>query len=199
MHTFLQHIVICDLQEDASALKALRSKCNSSILTYIPIDITKRQTIVEAFKVAASKFDSAIDVVVNGCGFMNDRHIDLTIDINLVSCCNLISLASFLCHTCLLVLAFYLKPFYSGLLQTGVIHSTLIALEYMDKSKGGQGGMIVNISSVIGVQPNGMFAIYSAAKSGLIAFTRALAVSKTKTYFCFFFLLFFLNKNFHFP
>lgn len=67
--------------------------------------------------------------------------------------------------------------------QTGVIHSTLIALDYMDKSKGGQGGLIVNISSVTGLEPSGMFAIYSAAKCGLTAFTRALAVSNYYSYF----------------
>lgn len=68
------------------------------------------------------------------------------------------------------------------MLQTGVIHSTLIALDYMDKSKGGQGGLIVNISSVAGLEPSGMFAVYSAAKCGLTAFTRALAVNYQKTY-----------------
>lgn len=52
----------------------------------------------------------------------------------------------------------------------------------MDKSKGGNGGMIVNISSVAGLEPSGMFAIYSASKCGLTAFTRAIAVSLN--YFC---------------
>ncbi|KAM7358199.1 uncharacterized protein ACRADG_003256 [Cochliomyia hominivorax] len=138
----VKHLVICDLSENVDILRSLKNKYTDTCLTYIPIDITKRQTIEEAFKLAAIKLDNnSIDVVVNGCGLMDDRYIDLTIDINL----------------------------------TGVIHSTLIALDYMDKSKGGHGGLIVNISSVAGLEPSGMFAIYSAAKCGLTAFTRALA------------------------
>ncbi|XP_017841315.1 alcohol dehydrogenase 1 [Drosophila busckii] len=58
---------------------------------------------------------------------------------------------------------------------TGVIHSSLIALDYMDRTKGGQGGQIVNISSVAGLEPTAIMAIYSAAKHGVTAFTRALA------------------------
>ncbi|XP_037809300.1 uncharacterized protein LOC119602045 [Lucilia sericata] len=137
----VKHLVICDLQLNADVFKTLENRYIDSCLMYIPIDITKRQSIEETFKLAATKLDSAIDVVVNGCGLMDDRYIDLTIDINL----------------------------------TGVIHSTLIALDYMDKSKGGRGGFIVNISSVAGLEPSGMFAVYSAAKCGLTAFTRALA------------------------
>lgn len=79
--------MICDLNENADVLKSLGDKYPDTKLDYIPIDITKRQTIVEAFKLAAIKLDNTnIDVVVNGCGLMNDRYIDLTIDINLVSC-----------------------------------------------------------------------------------------------------------------
>lgn len=47
----------------------------------------------------------------------------------------------------------------------------------MDKSAGGQGGLIVNISSVAGLIPSGMFAIYAAAKNGVTAFTRSMGVS----------------------
>lgn len=61
--------------------------------------------------------------------------------------------------------------------QLGVINSTLTALEYMDKSKGGKGGLIVNISSVAGLQPTPLMAIYSAAKTGVTTFTRGMSVS----------------------
>lgn len=46
----------------------------------------------------------------------------------------------------------------------------------MDKSKGGRGGLVVNISSVAGIQPTANMAIYSAAKHGVTALTRSLAV-----------------------
>lgn len=61
----------------------------------------------------------------------------------------------------------------------------MFALNHMDKSKGGRGGTIVNISSVAGIEPLGMIAIYSAAKHGIAAFSRAMAVNLNKFYFIF--------------
>lgn len=61
-------------------------------------------------------------------------------------------------------------------LQLGVVNSCLVALEYMDKSKGGKGGMIMNISSVAGLEPTARMSIYSGAKHGVTAFTRGLGV-----------------------
>lgn len=58
----------------------------------------------------------------------------------------------------------------------GLIHSTLAALAYMDKSSGGHGGTIVNISSVVGLEASPLFAIYSASKCGVTAFTRCMGV-----------------------
>lgn len=50
----------------------------------------------------------------------------------------------------------------------------------MDKSKGGRGGVVINISSVAGIQPTAAMAIYSAAKHGVTALTRSLAVGEKK-------------------
>ncbi|XP_023178632.2 alcohol dehydrogenase 2 [Drosophila hydei] len=60
----------------------------------------------------------------------------------------------------------------------GLIHSSFIALEYMDKSKNGRGGVVVNISSVAGIEPTSLMAVYSAAKHGVTAFTRGLGDSR---------------------
>ncbi|XP_073838235.1 alcohol dehydrogenase-like [Musca autumnalis] len=136
----MKHLVICDLHDNLDFRKKLTDEFRESVITYLQIDITKRCSIEMAFQLASSTL-RRIDVVVHGCGLMNDRFIDLTMAINL----------------------------------TGVIHSSLMALNYMDKSKGGYGGMIVNISSVAGLEPSGMFAIYSASKCGLTAFTRGMA------------------------
>ncbi|EDV95767.1 alcohol dehydrogenase [Drosophila grimshawi] len=57
----------------------------------------------------------------------------------------------------------------------GVIQSCLIALQYMDKAQGGKGGLIVNFSSIAGIEPASTVAIYSAAKHGVTAFTRGLS------------------------
>lgn len=51
-------------------------------------------------------------------------------------------------------------------------------MPYMDKSKeAGRGGMIVNVNSVTGLDPSPVFCVYSAAKFGVIGFTRSLSVS----------------------
>ncbi|KAM7361759.1 alcohol dehydrogenase-like isoform 1-T2 [Cochliomyia hominivorax] len=57
----------------------------------------------------------------------------------------------------------------------GLINTTLIALPYMDKTNGGRGGVILNIASVLGLEPCSPIAIYSASKFGVIGFTRSLS------------------------
>ncbi|KAL5292258.1 hypothetical protein ACFFRR_011195 [Megaselia abdita] len=57
----------------------------------------------------------------------------------------------------------------------GLINTTLKALDYMDKSQGGRGGVIVNIASVLGLEPAPGVATYTASKHGVIGFTRSLS------------------------
>ncbi|GAB0089098.1 hypothetical protein DMENIID0001_035810 [Sergentomyia squamirostris] len=58
----------------------------------------------------------------------------------------------------------------------GVVSSTLLAMEYMRKDNGkGKGGVILNISSVAGVNVMSTNPIYCASKVGVIAFTRGVA------------------------
>uniref|UniRef100_A0A3P9LPT5 15-hydroxyprostaglandin dehydrogenase [NAD(+)] n=1 Tax=Oryzias latipes TaxID=8090 RepID=A0A3P9LPT5_ORYLA len=59
----------------------------------------------------------------------------------------------------------------------GVIRMTYAALEHMNKLSGGQGGVVVNTSSVAGLDPLPSCPAYSATKHGVVAFTRAMAVS----------------------
>lgn len=60
--------------------------------------------------------------------------------------------------------------------QTGLIHTTLLALPHMDKSQHGRGGVICNIGSVYGLEPAPATPVYSAAKHGVVGWTRSLAV-----------------------
>ena len=62
-----------------------------------------------------------------------------------------------------------------GVNLTGLINTTLVALPWMDKTQLGQGGIVLNISSVFGLEPAPGFAVYSAAKHGVIGFTRSMA------------------------
>lgn len=57
----------------------------------------------------------------------------------------------------------------------GLIYTTMEAIPYMNKSNGGRGGMIVNIASVVGLEPCPCLAIYSASKHGVMGFTRSIA------------------------
>uniref|UniRef100_A0A1I8MHD6 Alcohol dehydrogenase n=1 Tax=Musca domestica TaxID=7370 RepID=A0A1I8MHD6_MUSDO len=57
----------------------------------------------------------------------------------------------------------------------GLINTTLEALPYMDKSQKGRGGVLLNIASVVGLEPCGAISIYSACKFGVVGFTRSLA------------------------
>ncbi|XP_054745072.1 alcohol dehydrogenase [Anastrepha obliqua] len=64
---------------------------------------------------------------------------------------------------------------------TGTINATLVAYDLMDKSRGGKGGVVVNISSVAALTPFHVLPIYSATKGGILNFTRALAHLEPKT------------------
>ncbi|XP_075160754.1 alcohol dehydrogenase-like [Haematobia irritans] len=58
---------------------------------------------------------------------------------------------------------------------TGVIHSSLEAMEYMSKSNGGNGGMVVNISSTAGLGTFEIACVYSASTCAVTSFTRSIA------------------------
>jgi len=57
----------------------------------------------------------------------------------------------------------------------GLIHTTLVAFDHMSKTKDGNGGVIVNISSVMGLATIPSIPIYIASKHGVLGFTRALS------------------------
>ncbi|KAM7356030.1 photoreceptor dehydrogenase [Cochliomyia hominivorax] len=56
----------------------------------------------------------------------------------------------------------------------GMINSTLNANKVMSKENGGKGGIICNMSSVVGLDPMFLVPIYAATKAGIINFTRCM-------------------------
>ncbi|XP_025901949.1 15-hydroxyprostaglandin dehydrogenase [NAD(+)] isoform X3 [Nothoprocta perdicaria] len=58
---------------------------------------------------------------------------------------------------------------------TSVIRGTYLGLEYMRKGNGGDGGVIINISSLAGLMPAAFQPVYCATKHGVIGFTRSIA------------------------
>ncbi|KAJ3662605.1 hypothetical protein Zmor_006944, partial [Zophobas morio] len=56
----------------------------------------------------------------------------------------------------------------------GVVHGILLGLEhYIPKFKTGDEGVIVNIASVAGITPSGLFPIYSATKYAVLGMSKA--------------------------
>ncbi|XP_043077876.1 15-hydroxyprostaglandin dehydrogenase [NAD(+)] [Puntigrus tetrazona] len=65
----------------------------------------------------------------------------------------------------------------------GVVRGTYLALEHMKKENGGNGGVIINVSSMAGLGPLPITPIYTATKHGVVGFSRAMAaVSKMANY-----------------
>ncbi|KAF6725166.1 15-hydroxyprostaglandin dehydrogenase [NAD(+)] [Oryzias melastigma] len=58
-----------------------------------------------------------------------------------------------------------------------VIRASYIALEHMSKLNGGRGGVIVQTASMAGLGPFPSCPVYTATKSGVVGFTRAMAVA----------------------
>ncbi|KAM7361007.1 alcohol dehydrogenase 1-like [Cochliomyia hominivorax] len=57
----------------------------------------------------------------------------------------------------------------------GLINTTLEAIPHMDKAQHGRGGVLMNIASVVGLEPSPAVAVYSATKFGVVGFTRSLS------------------------
>ncbi|XP_055846512.1 alcohol dehydrogenase-like [Episyrphus balteatus] len=62
-----------------------------------------------------------------------------------------------------------------GVNLLGLIHTTMLMIPHMDMGNGGRGGMIVNIASVLGLEPCGCLAIYTASKHGVMGFSRSIS------------------------
>ncbi|KAF5304710.1 hypothetical protein FQA39_LY09487 [Lamprigera yunnana] len=56
----------------------------------------------------------------------------------------------------------------------GLVRGSLLGMQYMGKNKGGKGGIIVNISSVLGFHPLSSCPIHVATKHFVIGFNRSL-------------------------
>ncbi|XP_072478674.1 15-hydroxyprostaglandin dehydrogenase [NAD(+)] [Notamacropus eugenii] len=58
-----------------------------------------------------------------------------------------------------------------------VISGTYLGLDYMSKQNGGDGGVIINMSSLAGLMPAAHQPVYCASKHGIIGFTRSAAMA----------------------
>lgn len=58
-----------------------------------------------------------------------------------------------------------------------VISGTYLGLDYMSKQNGGEGGIVINMSSLAGLMPVAQQPVYCASKHGIIGFTRSVAMA----------------------
>lgn len=58
---------------------------------------------------------------------------------------------------------------------TAVIRGSLLAVQQMGKDTGGKGGVIINVSSVAGLQALPNYPIYSATKHAIVGFSRSFS------------------------
>lgn len=56
------------------------------------------------------------------------------------------------------------------------MNATILAVNHMSQEHGGMGGMVVNISSIAGLDPIFLMPVYAASKEAIVGFTRAFSV-----------------------
>lgn len=62
------------------------------------------------------------------------------------------------------------------------MHSSYAAIDYMGTDRGGRGGIVINVSSIVGLDPIFSTPAYAASKHGILGLTRCLGVKIYKIY-----------------
>lgn len=149
--------------------KKLNDEFTGKQIIYIKADIGKLTELEQAFKQATDKFDGQLDVVINTAGIFNDKDVNATLTVNAV------------CTECNVRDRVRIELTICSFVQGGAINSTILAVKHMHKEAGGKGGVVVNISSVVGLDPLFLLPVYSASKEAIVAFTRAFSVRRAYT------------------
>ncbi|KAM3963419.1 alcohol dehydrogenase 1-like [Aphomia sociella] len=171
----VKHVTILDIDDEALILQnSLNSKHGKDKVKYIKCDITNEDQLIDAYKDVMDRY-GRLDVVVNnaalglierspilvgsqylywdsGCRYFND-----------VSFCGHLEDKANLASTKLGVTG-----------RTALCTSTLKALELMRMDEGGQGGTIINISSIGALLQHPLLPIYFSTKSAVLQFSNCL-------------------------
>ncbi|XP_005103971.2 15-hydroxyprostaglandin dehydrogenase [NAD(+)] [Aplysia californica] len=63
----------------------------------------------------------------------------------------------------------------------GVLRGSMLAMEHMRRDKGGNGGVIINVSSMGGINPNPCGPVYSATKAAVLMYSLSWALNPELT------------------
>ncbi|KAH8376772.1 hypothetical protein KR093_001266, partial [Drosophila rubida] len=168
MHQLMQReklktLGIVHRMENAEMLKKLQAENPSVKVVFMQMNLMDKASIEQTMQKMGQLMGN-IDVLVNCEDVLLDKDVATTIGINLVSR---------QAHKHLF--AAQILNTASTSLQSSLIYVTMMAMPYMDKTQMGLGGMVMNMSSVYGLEPAPAFAVYAAAKHGVVGFTRSMA------------------------
>lgn len=161
-----QNIALLDIADNQEVLQQLRTEFASAKVILLLTDIAKQEVVEKTFKKIIENFQH-VDVVVNCAGVVCEQSLERTMNVNLV-------ITAFSSSLDVVYLVLTLRLFNA---QIGLINVSMVALDVMSKMKGGNGGIIVNVSSIAGLVALPGAPFYNASKHGVIGFTRTMAVS----------------------
>ncbi|XP_061395564.1 alcohol dehydrogenase 1-like [Musca vetustissima] len=76
------HMFLFDVVANDEYLDKFQKEFSNSKIEFVPVDMSKVETIENAYKIVMDKIGH-IDIVINGSGILNERLIDLTVAVNL--------------------------------------------------------------------------------------------------------------------
>lgn len=157
-------MAVLDINDADNVVGGLQKEFVEQKVIYLKTDVTDRENVRSSIRQAKKEF-GVIDVVIGNAGILNEREPEQTVAVNLVIlffefyiiCCFISNIGS--THT-----------------QLGVIHSTYAAIAEMSLTGDGKGGVIVNISSILGLDTVNSSPSYNASKFGVTGLMRSLGV-----------------------
>jgi 3-oxoacyl-[acyl-carrier protein] reductase len=140
------NVVIADIVRDQEAEKTLEAIKNLGVEAYfVEMDVSKSESVSKGIS-EALRLAGRIDVLVNNAGITRDTYLERMKDEDWDSVLNVNLKGAFLCS----------KAVFPIMKRNG-------------------GGVIINISSIVGLLGNIAQANYAASKAGLIGLTKTLA------------------------
>lgn len=162
-------------------MTVLRKMFPAKMIIFHSTNVCDKQDVERAFATVMETFQK-IDCVVACAGVLNEEDYRLTVEVNLVG--NVFwfhNIYSYMyCCCCYFSLCRHKTINFDWVFASkmGVIHTNYIAMKYMTKEADHNGGLIVNISSVAGIDCSQFSTpVYNASKHGVVAFTRSMGVS----------------------